>query len=57
MKITDAEYLKRMLSSKKMELKEVETVHRIRIAEHIAKMKYLYDHIQSLEIQIDRSKE
>jgi hypothetical protein len=52
MKLTHKEYLERILSDRKMELKELEIENRIRIAENNAKSEMLQKEIFSIETQL-----
>lgn len=52
MKITHEEYLKQILSSKKMELRELNIKSRIAIAEFNAKREMLEQQIYSIEKQL-----
>ena len=52
MKISHKEYLEQQLISKKMELKEVETQHRINLAEFEVKKGMLRGQIDSIELQL-----
>ena len=55
MKPTDTEYLQEVLKSSKLELQEIETKHRIALAEYNVKKEMLQNQIESIEIQLDKS--
>lgn len=57
MKISNKEYLERILSSNKMELKELEIKHRIAIAEYNTKRELYQNQINSIELQLEENQD
>jgi len=57
MKISNKEYLEKILSSNKMELKELEIKHRITIAEYNTKRELYQNQINSIEMQLEENQD
>ena len=55
-KISHEDYLKNILYSAKLTLKELEILHRINIAVYEGKKEILYKQIESIEKQLENTK-